>query len=122
MSELLSLYRGAINVGVRYPTMREIAAEICAEYDITLEDLRGERTARWVSKPRQAFMWRCREVRCVSGKRRFSAPQIAKFLNKRDHVCVLHGARAHEARLAQEMRDSHVDDRKCRSADAQEAA
>jgi chromosomal replication initiation ATPase DnaA len=99
MSEMhLSLWKGPVPVH-EMKSMREIADEVCAEYDITLEQLRGSRGTRRITRPRQDFMWRCRQVKFSWGERRFRMVQIADFLGKKDHTCVVHGVRVHQQRL-----------------------
>jgi hypothetical protein len=79
----------------RQPTrfMRDILAEVCAEYGITPEEIKGPGRKRYHAVPRQEFMLRCHET----GR---SLPEIGRFLG-RDHTTVLHGCR-----VARERREA----------------
>lgn len=94
-------------------TMRSILAEVCAERGVTEADVLSQSRKRKVSRPRQDFMWRCRQVKRADGRGRYSLPQIGAFL-QRDHTSVLFGVRAHEARLGEPVhpqgQTSRVDD------------
>ncbi len=76
------------------PTMRSICLDVCREYGVTLEQLRGPQRARRFARPRQAAMWR------LATAGRWSLPQIGQYLGNRDHTTVLHGRDRHAARLA----------------------
>lgn len=76
------------------PTMRSICLEVCREYGVTLEQLRGPQKAQRFTRPRQAAMWR------LATDGRWSLPQIGQYLGHRDHTTVLYGRRRHAARLA----------------------
>lgn len=81
------------------PTMRAILRHVAARHDVTEADIVGESRARLYVLPRQECMWLMWQVRWPDGRRRYSMPQIAKFLGDRDHTTVLHGIRRHQARL-----------------------
>lgn len=80
-------------------TMKTILADVCADYRITEEDIRNPARTRRIAWPRQAFMWRCKQVKRADGTDRYSFPQIGAFLGGMDHTSVLHGVRRHEQRL-----------------------
>jgi len=71
---------------------RTIALEVAAAYGLTLGDLQSDRTDRRVAWPRQHVMHRLYAD--------YSLPEIGRFLGGRDHTTVLHGVRAHQARMA----------------------
>lgn len=87
--KVFSLWRGMIEMP---KTMREILAEVCADYDLDRDDMLSP--ARWqpLARARQDFMARATEA----GKTRSA---IGRFLH-RDHTTVLHGVRAHARRAA----------------------
>ena len=72
---------------------------VCRRYGITRADIYGRSHSRKYAHPRQEVMWLARQAG-------LSFPQIGKALG-RDHTSVLHGIRAHEARL-----NGRVDQRK----------
>lgn len=76
-------------------TMREIAVAVAQRHGVTLDQLRGPQRQKYLSVARQEAMW------TMYRTGRFSNGQIAAFLGDRDHTTVIHGRRAHEARLAQ---------------------
>jgi chromosomal replication initiation ATPase DnaA len=121
VSEFLSLWKGSIS---RMSLMSELAEDVCQEYGLTLEELRSPRRDRAIAWPRQDFMWRCRQVAFLSGAPRHSTTKIAEFLGLLDHTTILHGAKAHAARMAQALAVNSnnpqnkfcVDDLYCRTA------
>jgi chromosomal replication initiator protein len=89
-----------IPTATRLPTMREICSLVADRYGLTVDDLIGQSRARHIAHPRQEAMYLMYEQRwAVSGNRRYSMPQIGRFLGGRDHTTVLHGYRKHTARL-----------------------
>jgi chromosomal replication initiator protein len=71
----------------------DIERQVALRHALTVEDLRGPSRARRVAWPRQELMWRARR------ETRLSLPQIGDRLGGRDHTTVIHGVRAHQARL-----------------------
>jgi hypothetical protein len=92
------------NAGVELPfmarTMANIAGEIAERHGVTLADLKGPGRYRAIAWPRHEVMWTLYQERNADGDRRWSLARIARFLGGRDHSTILHGVRAHEARLA----------------------
>ena len=88
----LSLWKGLIHVPPRRATMREIAEQVARQHGLSLAHLVGPQRAQRYSRPRQEAMWRM----CEAG--RWSLPRIGMFFD-RDHTTILHGRRAHQARL-----------------------
>lgn len=76
-------------------TMRSVATAVAAKYGLTLDDFKGPSRARCIAHPRQEAM---AEIYKLG---RYSMPQIGTLLGGRDHTTVLHGVRAHAARLAE---------------------
>lgn len=103
MSVALSIWHGEVDVpGERPPSMREIAAEVAQAHGLKVDDLTGP-SRRWaVARPRQEAFWRCRQVRRADGQHRYSMPMIAAYFGRRDHTTILHGIRAHAARMCGE--------------------
>jgi chromosomal replication initiation ATPase DnaA len=81
--------------------MKSILAEVAEEYDVDADVLRLSQSRKYhITRPRQDFMWRCRQVKFADGSQRYSLPQIAAFLGGMDHTTVLWGVRAHARRIA----------------------
>lgn len=84
------------------PQSRAVASYVdyvCRRYGVTQVDIYGRSHSRKYAHPRQEVMWLARQAG-------LSFPQIGKALG-RDHTSILHGIRAHEARL-----NGRVDQRK----------
>ena len=99
MTEVLSLYRGVINIPDR-KSWRQIAAEVADEHGITLERMLSRSQARDVAWPRQEAMAR------IYATGRYSLPQIGKWFD-RDHSTV-HWACQRVAKRAQQLRDTEA--------------
>jgi chromosomal replication initiator protein len=74
------------------PGMIDVAREVAARCDVSVDDLRGPDRSRWATAPRQEAMYLIRKTG------RFSLKQIGDFFGGRDHTTVLHACRAHERR------------------------
>jgi chromosomal replication initiation ATPase DnaA len=79
--------------------LRGLLASMARDHGLTPQDLLRRDRRRPIVIARQAFMWRCRQVRRPDGRRRYSLPQIAAALGGIHHTTVMHGVRAHAARL-----------------------
>lgn len=77
------------------PTMREIAHTVASRHRMTLELLRTDTRAHWISHVRQEAMWEMYETG------RYSNQQIASFFGLTDHTSTIHGRKAHAARLVE---------------------
>jgi len=73
--------------------------EASAFYGVKREEILGPRKRRPISYARQYAMWLLRQETYEDGSARYSFPEIACALNLKCHTSVLHGVRAHEARL-----------------------
>lgn len=91
----LPIVRDLIIISSRRTPGRDIVAEIAALYDVTVADLTGPSRRKRITHPRQHAMW---EVRRRAPH--LSLPQIGRLFGGRDHTTIIHGLRAHEARLA----------------------
>jgi chromosomal replication initiation ATPase DnaA len=80
------------------PKMSDIAKAVSEEYRVSLDDLRGPCRQQYISRPRQAAMWRMWRVKREDGVRKFTLTQIAGYF-RRDHTTILHGIKAHQKRL-----------------------
>lgn len=76
---------------------RVVAERVCAEYGATLEEVLTKAKSRRVSHARHAVIWHLRQP-SPSGYRR-SLMRVARLLNMKEHTGVLHGERAHQARM-----------------------
>lgn len=79
--------------------VRQMIADAADEHGVTVEALLSERLSRHLTGPRQALYAAVYDLRWPSGSRRFSMPDVARFLGRKDHTCVLHGIRAHTKRM-----------------------
>ena len=89
----LSLWKGVVGPRVDTRTLRQIAEDVAATHGLTLEEMKAPTSARRISHPRQEAMAAMR----ATG--RYSLSQIGGFFSLH-HSSALHGARAHEARVA----------------------
>lgn len=80
--------------GAPKKSVRQIIAETAADHRIPVDEMLSERRQRHLVYARQDAMWRIRQ------QTTFSLPRIGGFFGGMDHTTVLHGIRAHEARLA----------------------
>ncbi|RAK51607.1 helix-turn-helix domain-containing protein [Phenylobacterium soli] len=76
------------------PKMRDIAEIVAEESGVPLEELRGQDRHKRIAHARQ------RAYALIYGTGHFSTSQIGAFFGGRDHTTVLHGIRAHKARMA----------------------
>lgn len=67
-------------------TLGLIASVVCREYDVTLAELRCDRRAREVARPRQIFCWLAKRMTS------HSLPTIGRYV-RRDHTTVTHAVR-----------------------------
>ena len=89
---LLSIWKGDI------PTSRQLVAPIILEqtaweHSVTVADLRSPKRHRAIAFARFDAMTRLRAVITPEGRHRFSTPQIARLLGRKDHTTVLAGLR-----------------------------
>jgi len=68
------------------PSIQDIQALVCVRFGVTVEQLRGERTDRAISQPRQAAMWLARRASHSTGK-------IARAFGHRDPTTVGYAVR-----------------------------
>lgn len=88
---VLSLWKGEIDPKARL-TMRQVIADVAEKHGVTVAQLQGSSRERSLSYARQEAMY---EARRITQK---SLPLIGQYLN-RDHTTILHGVRAHAARI-----------------------
>lgn len=72
-----------------------IIADVAAPFGLTVADMVGAGRERRIAWPRQMAMAKVR-----SAKPAMSQPQIGALFGGRDHTTILHGIRAHNARMA----------------------
>ncbi|MHB0859192.1 MAG: chromosomal replication initiator protein DnaA [Anaerolineae bacterium] len=63
----------------------EIVDAVAAYYEVSVEDILGQRRTRAIAMPRQVVMFLTRDLT------EMSLPQIGQFLGGRDHTTVMHG-------------------------------
>lgn len=97
----MSLWKGQMSSPGRW-TMVEILQLVAEAYSISTAELRGHGRTKYVSRPRQHAMW------LMARQPHLSLPQIGRFLGERDHTTILHGVRAHAARIAAEWPGSEA--------------
>ena len=76
----------------------QIKTYVAQRHRLRVCDLEGDSRQRDVTWARQEAMWMMRMVKRADGSHRYSTPEIGRVLF-RDHSTVLHGVRAHQARL-----------------------
>lgn len=82
----------AMDAPVRKLSMKDILTRSAAVHSVEPREILGESRCKAIAHIRQEVMWLLKQ------EDRWSLPQIGQFLN-RDHTSVLHGVRAHQARL-----------------------
>lgn len=110
---VLSLWKGVITpmpylhsgnrAQLRRVVVDEVVADVAARHGITPGELLGPRRLRHLIIPRQEAMYLLRAIKASDGLPKYSLPAIGIALGGRDHTTVLHGVRAHAARLAAYM-------------------
>lgn len=75
-------------------TAKQIIAHVAERRGMSVKEMLSQTRRRPVARARQEAMWELRQ------RTRLSLPAIAERLKLKDHTTVLHGVRAHEARLA----------------------
>ena len=92
---VLSLWKGLIEAKPQQArvTLESLKWEVARDYGVTVEELEGQGRTRSITVPRQDLMWRMVQAK------RWSLPQIGRCLGGRDHTTVIHGVKAHQARL-----------------------
>lgn len=69
----------------KYPSVREIVAEVCNAFTVTSVDILSHRRQQAVARARQVVMYLARH--CTT----YSYPEIGRRLDNRDHTTCLHG-------------------------------
>lgn len=75
------------------PSLSVLLDEFCADRDCSRDELLSSARQTVISIPRQAFMHHAKS-------RGYTYTRIARFLGGRHHTTIIHGVRAHAARLA----------------------
>lgn len=99
MNAVLSLYRGVIDVEAKpqkgrrlsEATFNRVLMDVAAHADVLAIAIVSDSRARHIAHPRQELMWRLHRLG-------YSTLEIGRLL-KRDHSTVVHGIRAHKARM-----------------------
>ena len=78
--------------------VRHVLRNVGATRGIDPRDILGDSRLRLIVYARQEVAWRLYQFRDHRGYRRFSMPQIGRYL-RRDHTTILHAIRAHEKRM-----------------------
>jgi chromosomal replication initiation ATPase DnaA len=78
--------------------VRQLAREIAAKHGLTPEGILGRARDDTTVMGRQELAWRLSRIVRSDGRRRFSMPQIGRYLD-RDHTTIIHAIRAHEKRM-----------------------
>lgn len=78
--------------------LRDVVAQVAAEFGVSVLDIKSERRGRHLCKARLKFYWR------AARETKHSYPEIGRFCGGRDHTTVLYGIRVHEKRMAKEGR------------------
>lgn len=78
---------------------REILDGVAHKHDIAVRHILGPERGRWAVMARQEAMWALRTEIGRTGGARWTLQRVAAFVGRRDHTTVIHGVRAHQARL-----------------------
>ena len=86
-------------------TPNSIIQCVCAQFDVTVEDLRAKKRSRDVARPRQIAMYLIRELTDLS------LPKTGELFGGRDHTTVMHACEkiANDIRENPQMKET-VDD------------
>ena len=98
MRKVLSLWRGEMLVREPVKSMQEILDDIVEAYGVSRKDITGRSCFQEHVKPRHHAMWLMSMQEKADGSPRYSLPQIAKALNRKDHTSVIHGIKRHAER------------------------
>jgi chromosomal replication initiator protein len=74
-----------------------ILKKVSSQYKITEHELLSARQSEKVWMPRHIAYYLCQQL---TG---YSYPQIAKFMNKKDHTTIMHGVRKIEEKIANDV-------------------
>jgi hypothetical protein len=77
------------------PSKDSITATVADTHGVTVQALKGQDCCRAISRPRQHCMWTLAQAG-------YSRSEIGRHLGGRDPTTVLHGVRAHAARITAE--------------------
>jgi chromosomal replication initiator protein len=83
-------------------SVEDIIAGVAAKYSISSEDIKGSSRKRDITVGRQEVMWRMNRQKILGNKPTWTLNRIGMYLGDRDHTTVMHGIRAHEARLKEQ--------------------
>ena len=78
--------------------VRQLAREIATKHGLTPEVIFSRVKDDFTVMARQELAWRLSRIVRADGRRRFSMPQIGRYLD-RDHTTIIHAIRAHEKRM-----------------------
>jgi len=78
--------------------VRSIAREMAVKHGLEPRVILGRDRDNTTVMARQELAWRLSRIVGADGRRRFSLPQIGRYLD-RDHSTILHAIRAHEKRM-----------------------
>lgn len=94
----LSIWKGAMPMP-RPPvrTMASILEDVAQKWGLTVDDLKGQSRRYAIARHRQEAMW------LMVRERRWSKVRIGLFLGSRNHATIIHGVRAHERRMAENL-------------------
>lgn len=98
----LSYPSGGWGVRVSPEARDAILNETAAKHGLAPDRVMSKSRSPNVAQARQEVMWRLRALTAADGRPKHSYPAIGRALGGLDHTTVLHGVRAHAARLAGE--------------------
>lgn len=86
-------------MGVPKPTMRLILKEVCDFYELTKEEVIGQRRSKEIVRARQAAMYLCCRLTMNA------TPAVGRFFGGRDHTTVLHALKRIKASKDERLQD-----------------
>lgn len=100
-SDCLRRVARALDAQSHCERMASILDDVAARYGVAPKDILGPSRCHELVYARHEAMYLMRETRAPSGFRRFTLPQIGRFM-RRDHSTVVSGISAHGRRLRDE--------------------
>lgn len=94
------IVKPVVHMPITFPSaMMSVGAKVAAKHGVTLALIRSQARHRSIAHIRQELCWELYELRHPDGSRRFSQPQIGRFVGYLDHTPVNHALKVHGARM-----------------------
>lgn len=90
----LDKFGNIVIAGFEMPAWKRIALEVCADRQVSFNEMLSHRRDKSVVAARHEAMWRCKN------ETQMSFPDIGRRFGGRDHTTILYAVRSHEKRLS----------------------